>query len=177
MQYTMLTKPERYPDLLRDRAGTYLERDGFCFAPLLETTPTGACVLAVYFQNRCEGAASARLVLRPPRRLFGLLRHALPEHVLSIECPGGAFGVARSSFPIPARYQGRQVSFNVVADVTYPHGRGAFVRHRTGTPDNMISLLLPQGVAEVQQANSDDDRSAMIWWPALLEAEQQRLAA
>lgn len=173
----MLTKPERFPDLLRERAGTYLERDGLCFAPLLETTPAGACVLAVYFQNRFEGAATARVSIRAPRRLFGLKRHPMPEYELSIECPGGSFGVVRAPFPIPASYQGRQITFHVAADVTYPYGRGESLRHRAGTLDRAISLILPQGVAEPEEAMSESDRHEIIWWPALLENERLLLAA
>src|SRR5688572_10244990 len=129
----MLAAPERFPDLLRERTGTSVERDGLCFAPALETTPAGACELAVYFQNRCAGRATARVQMLPPRGTLRLKRHNLPARSMTIECPGGAFGVARVSLPITAAYQGRRMTFELRADVTYPDGRGDVVRFRPGT--------------------------------------------
>jgi hypothetical protein len=201
--YTMLTKPERFPDLLRERAGTYFEKDGLCFAPVLETTPTGACELAVYFQNRHEGRAIARIQMLPPLRTLRLKRHDLPARTLSIQCPGGAFGVARVPFPIPARYQGQRMTFELGADVKYPEGRGDLQRFRSGVrvgssremnaghqfltalvmlPLAVLAtsraasatLTLPQGVFETNAADGGAS-SEIIWWPELLEAEAPAL--
>jgi hypothetical protein len=168
MRYAMLTEPERLPDLLRERVGTYFERDGLCLAPMFETTPAGECVMALYFQNRYAGTAQARVRVSPPRRALWLTRHRLPTPTFAFDCPGGAFGVARTAFPIPAKYQGRRMTFRVSADVTYPHGLGELLRIRTGAAPRRWTATLPQGVAECSISKNPITLD-LIWWPALLE--------
>ena len=192
----MLTKPEKLPDLLRDRAATYFERDGLCFAPAIETTRLGACELALYFQNRYEGRVVARVQVLPPLRPWRLKRHDLPVRTFAIQCPGGGFGVARAAFPVPHAYQGRRMTFELGAGVKYPDGRGELLRFRGGVragstcdtsaggqllaavlalPLGLLgsstaataTLTLPQGLS----SNADDggEFSEIIWWPELLE--------
>ena len=167
MQHMLLGQPERLPDLLRGRVGTYFEVDGLCFAPMLETTPRGACVMAVYFQNRYAGRAEARVQVLPPRRWCGM-RHALPAGKLSFDCPGGAFGVARALFPIAAKYQGRRMSFSIAAATNYPQGRGEILRHRQGVTPKRWTCTLPQGVIECAPHQLSLP-SELIWWPELLQ--------
>lgn len=199
----MLARPERFPDLLRERVGPYFEKDGLCFAPVLETTPGGACELAVYFQNRYEGRATASVQMLPPLRSVGIRRSALRAPALTFECPGGAFGAARVAFPIPAALQGRPMRFQVGAEVCYPEDRGTLLRFRAGVPVAAtrhagmfnrlfatiasraiglltrskpagVTLTLPQGVAETGRS-INRVHAELIWWPELLEAEARAL--
>lgn len=175
MRYAMLTQPERLPDLLRQRVGTYFESDGLCFAPQLETTPGGECVMALYFQNRYAGVTRARVRVSPPRRAMWLTRHRLAAPTFAFDCPGGAFGVARVPFPIPAKYQGRRMTFRMTAHAGYPQGCGELLRFRAGIQPRRWTATLPQGVAEVgifTAATAID----VIWRPELLY-NQNALAA
>jgi hypothetical protein len=130
--YTVKTLPESLPDHLRAVAGSYFEQKGLCFAPLLELAEGGRSFLCFYFQNRNSGHASTTVQFLPPVRTLRLKRHDLPGASIQIECPGGAFGVVRTPFPVPAKYQGKKMSFEIGADTTYPAGRGELLRHRQG---------------------------------------------
>jgi hypothetical protein len=128
--YKLSRRPDMLPDLLRDAAGKYFERDGFCFALLVDQI-NGVCRLNIYFQNRYAGHASAKVKMLPPLRTLGLGRHPLPKIEVAVECPGGAFGVLRMPFPIPGKYQGKRMTFNPGADVRYRR-RGKLLRFRSG---------------------------------------------
>ena len=119
------------PDHLGQMAAKYFERDGLCLAPVFAEVD-GTCVLSVYFQNRYAGRAVARFAMLPPRRSFWFGRHKLPSVTVDLECPGGAFGVVRLPFAVPANYQGRRVKFELGADVAYPDRKGKTLRYREG---------------------------------------------
>lgn len=74
---------EIFPDFLRKCAGTYFERAGLCFAPVVELA-AGHPVLAIYFQNRYARRAIAPSVALPAflRPLFPRPRHeyTAPQH-------------------------------------------------------------------------------------------------
>ena len=158
--FAVSRRPDSIPDKLREVAPKYFERDGLCFAPVVEAAG-GACFLNVYFQNRHARHASARIDVMPGARSFRLARHPLAEVSVRIECPGGAFGVVRVPFLVPADYQGRRVSFDVAADVKYPARRGKLLRPRGGVavgPTSDLSqtrqllstlALLPLGILQV----------------------------
>jgi hypothetical protein len=118
------------PDLLRDVAGTYFERDGFCFVPVVETNFLGSASVSIYFQNRYERPVTARVRMLPPRRSFRLSRHPVPEVAVGIQCPGGAFGVLRVPYVVPPAYRGRALTYDVAADAKYPSRRGKVLRAR-----------------------------------------------
>jgi hypothetical protein len=120
-------------DHLRNLAGRYFEQDGFCFLPVVETTNDGTqSFLSIYFQNRFERPAAAKVFVRPGIRSFRATRHPLPKVLVDIDCPGAAFGVVRVPFPIPGKYHGKSVTFDVAADAAYPAGRGKLLRVRGG---------------------------------------------
>jgi hypothetical protein len=121
------------PDQLYELGGKYFEAKGFCFAPTVGTLEDGRGQLAIYFQNNCERPVEAKVKMLPPVRSFRMSRHPLPHVEMNVTCPGGAFGVVRVPFPVPAKYAGRRMSFDVAADVRYPAGRGRRLRSRTGT--------------------------------------------
>ena len=126
-------EPEWFPDLLREVTGgrKYLERHGFCFAPVIEMV-AGRCVLSVFFQNRYAHPVTAKVAMQPPLKSFRITRHAVAPVSLSVDCPGGAFGVVRVPYPVPAQYRGWRMPFDVGADVKYPRGRGSLLRRRMG---------------------------------------------
>lgn len=124
-------RPGKEPDYLGQVTPKYFERDGLCLAPVFETAD-GPAFLCVYFQNRYAGHASARFAMLPPLRSFGFGRHKLPRVSVDFEVPGGAFGVLRLKYAVPAKYQGRRIAFEVGADVTYPARRGELLRYRGG---------------------------------------------
>jgi hypothetical protein len=200
VRYARLAEPEIYPDLLRQRVGHYLDADGLCFAPQIETSSDGYALMAVYFQNRYGGRAFAHVRVLPPRRSCSVARLDLPELRFTIECPGGAFGAIRRPLAIPAEYQGAELRFSIAADVMYPDGRGELLRYRDGLSvdsNRNLSLVrrsrkalmklatgqapvaaparamltLPQGVRETIPDGADDAWTELIWWPQLLERE------
>ncbi len=138
--FSLSRRPDSIPDLLRQSAGRYFERKGLCFAPVLDVVD-GTCRLNLFFQNRYTGHASTIIQLKPPMRSFWISRHALPTVTAAIECPGGAFGVLRFAFPIPAKYQGKRMAFDVGADTKYHAHRGKLLRHREGIRVGSISEL------------------------------------
>lgn len=183
MRCTLLTQPERLPDLLRERVGTYFEARGLCFAPQIETTADGAAWMAVYYQNRYAGEASATIRVLPPRRAWLLSRQHLPAPKFTIDCPGGAFGVIRAPFAIPQAYEGRQIAFSIRARVTFREGQGELLRFRAGQRVrwSRVPLELPQGVCEPRSDDADRCETELIWWPELMERKaafhQHRAAA
>jgi hypothetical protein len=124
-------RPGKLPDYLHQVAPKYFERDGVCVAPVFETAGAAA-VLCVYFQNRHANHAHVRFAMRPPRRSFWFGRHKLPHVSVAFGCPGGAFGAMRLNYPVPAKYQGRTLSFEVGGDVKYPARKGELLRYREG---------------------------------------------
>lgn len=130
--YRASRRPDPLPNPLREIAAKYFERKGLCFAPVLETSGD-SCQMSVYFQNRYESHVSAMIEVLPPRRTFWFGRHDLPTVVSAVECPGGAFGAMRVPFPIPKQYQGRQMRFDIAADVKYRARKGKLLHVREGT--------------------------------------------
>ena len=144
--WKVMRQPERYPDLLRQltRGGRYLEKDGVCFAPTFDIANDGrTCMLGIAFQNRNSGHASVQIVMNPLAGSFHVRAPKLSPIRASIECPGGAFGVWRFPYPIPAKYQGKTISFAVGADTKYPAGRGELLRWRTGMRVSSVEELRP----------------------------------
>jgi hypothetical protein len=117
------------PDYLRSHCGTFFDRTGLCFAPLLEDM-NGVCVLHTYFQNRYERPCVGRIALRPAKELFR--RPNMDTIAFEVNCDGGAFGLHRMAIGIPPKLQGRWVKFEVGASAQYPEGRGHMLRFRDG---------------------------------------------
>ena len=131
--FRVARKPDLAPDVLRQQFGTCFERDGLCFAPVVGTwADDGICWFSIFFQNRYAGACSCDLILQPGGKSFSLRRHGVPTVAVQIDCPGGAVGVTRVPYPVPAQYQGKQVRYEVAARTTYPAGAGRMLRFREG---------------------------------------------
>ena len=141
-------RPDTLPDLLHANVGAYFERNGICFAPVIETAH-GVCVLAFYFQNRFSRAAKARIAMRPIRSLLRIRSTTLPAISVSIECPGGAFGLVRIPFSIPIAHQGKPHTFHIAAENTYFLDHGVRLRRSRGQAVGPIcDLRLWHRVAE-----------------------------
>ena len=106
------------------------ERDGFCFA-IIPVASEGQCRLDVYFQHRFDRHCRAQVIIRPSQQFF-LNRRPIETLTVEIECEGGAYGVARVPWAVPARLQGKKQSFDVGAHADYPSGRGTMIRYRDG---------------------------------------------
>jgi hypothetical protein len=118
-------KRDSAPDLLAQQAGKYFERTGFCFH-FLTSAVDGKCVFLLLFQNRYERPCTARIALRPVT--FGGAHNTLVH--MAVQCPGAAFGAAKKEVGVPAKLQGKKVSFDVGADVEYPEGKGKMLRFK-----------------------------------------------
>lgn len=182
------TRKDKAPDFLAqkfmapDFSGRsrvcYFERDGFCFA-FEPVASESQFRLDVYFQNRFERHCRAQVLVEPSEQFF-LNRRPIAPLAVEIECEGGAYGVAKVPFGVPARFQGMEQLFDVSAHVDYPSGRGAMIRFRDGfrvftfkrdvwsilqllgalifvvllKKPAKLELNLPQGVAETIPENS-----------------------
>jgi hypothetical protein len=130
-EFKVIRQPDPVPDLLATISRPYLEREGLCFTAALETHD-GRAYLSIYFQNRYERECITTIATRPAIRSFRVTRYPLASTDSKVQCPGGAFGVVRTPIAIPQACQGRQVRFEIGADVKYPHRRGKVLRFRTG---------------------------------------------
>ena len=77
------------------------------------------------YQCRYTGRSVAQVALRPAGS-------SLSVYSPRIECGPAAFGVAKFAAAVPARHQGKKVSFEIGADVDYPLGQGREVRFPRG---------------------------------------------
>lgn len=118
------------PDYLRPLAGTYFNRDGFCFAPLA-TAADGLAYLTVYYQSQFDQPSLGRIALRPAPGFF-LTRAKIDAITFEIDCPPAGFGRVKIALPIPQKLQGKRQSFEIGASVHYPDGKGLRVRFHDG---------------------------------------------
>jgi hypothetical protein len=120
------SRRDRAPDFLRRRFGGYFERDGFCFV-LRPNIEERVFVFNVYYQNRYARECCAHILLcraeGPPT--------SAPWSV-DVACEGGAFGVVRIPWGIPAAFQGGSHKLNVYAEVVYQAGHGQMLRYKEG---------------------------------------------
>ena len=131
--FRVARKPDLAPDILRQQFGTYFERDGLCFVPVVGTSGEArTCWFSIFFQNRYTGACACDLIIQPGGKSFRLGRHDVPTVAVQIDCPGGAVGVTRVPYPIPAKYQGKKMRYEIAARTKYPAGSGRMLRFREG---------------------------------------------
>jgi hypothetical protein len=117
-------------DYLRERTGSYFNRDGFCFALIPDVIDRTAYICA-YFQNQYDQPSIGRIALRPARGFF-MGRANIDAITYEVECAPAAFGFARIAVPIPQKLQGKRQSFEVGASVEYPNGKGRRLRFHDG---------------------------------------------
>jgi hypothetical protein len=118
------------PDFLRQTAGEYYNRDGFCFA-FAAVEVDGVCQFQAFFQNQFERPCLGRIALRPARGFF-LTRAKIESLTFEIPCDGAAYGVATLPLPLPSAMFGKKQAFEVGASVTYPEGKGKRMRFHDG---------------------------------------------
>lgn len=117
-------------DYLRELGGTYFNRSGLCFVPMI-TSNDGRTYLSVYFQNQYERPCHGRVSVRPARG-FWMNRPNISPATFEIECGPGGFGFARQAIAIPRDIQGKTLPFEVGACAEYPQGRGRQLRFHDG---------------------------------------------
>lgn len=122
------SRVDKAPDFLVKYAGPegYFERRGVCFT-IRPGLSDGHAYLDIHFQNRFARPCVGGIVLLPTAGFFRV-RPRLKLPPISIECPGGAFGIARIWYSLPEEYQGRIQSFDVFGKAKYPRGRGTRLR-------------------------------------------------
>jgi len=117
-------------DYLRKQAGTYFNRDGFCFA-LSAVAEDHIAYVVAHFQNQRDRPCRGRIALRPARGFF-LGRANLDVIVFDIECAPAAFGMARLAVPLPENLQGKRQAFEVGASVDHLDEKGQTLRFHDG---------------------------------------------
>lgn len=125
------TRKDIEPDIIRQIAGRPFERDGLCFC-IIPRAYDGVMCLNIVFQNQYASACDARVVVSPPLKSFSLGGRQFPAVAVDIQCDGGAVGVVRTAFGVPAKFQGRRILFEVAAATKYRGGRGQLLRFRNG---------------------------------------------
>jgi hypothetical protein len=169
------------PDYLRQVAGNYFNRGGFCFA-FTTSLRDGICYLEAYFQNQQDQPCVGRIALRPARGFF-LGRAKIDTITFEVHSEPAGFGVSRIPVPLTKEVQGKRQSFEVGASVHYPQGKGRKLRFRDGiflransqfgnsfataltvagalggsivlTKPATTTIVLPTGVAEELPANA-----------------------
>jgi hypothetical protein len=116
-------RPDRAPDFIRRFFRRPFERNGGCFY-ILPSVRDGICYLNVAFQNQYEKPCHLRVVAQSPIEPIGI--------AIDIPCAGGAFGLIRVPIAVPAKLQGKSVSFNVSAATNYSSGKGQLLRFKNG---------------------------------------------
>ncbi|HEV8291400.1 MAG TPA: hypothetical protein VGP94_05735 [Tepidisphaeraceae bacterium] len=181
--YRADSRKEKLPDLLAKTLQQfdcyrYFECDGLCFAPVVQTTE-GVCWIAVFFQNRYASPCTCRVQLLPSARALWFGRHNLPPPInAELNCPGGAFGVCRFPYAVPAQCQGQRWHFDVYATTSYPAGKGELLRFRSGDQagspaflslapgPGLCRLFLPNGVT-ADMGTAIDPITEILWQPDL----------
>jgi hypothetical protein len=132
------------PDFLALCRGPFFERDGFCFRVSLDREEVMA-IFTIMFQGRYIESLMAQVALRPAGSGVATLSPL-------IECEAAGFGIVKFPVAIPRRHQGKRVTFEIGADVTFLQGRGRevcrvrgrSVRHDSGfhrLPDAELGVL------------------------------------
>lgn len=127
--FKVATREDVYPDTLRERFGTYFERDGLCFLPLAKEE-NGVCFIHFYFQNRYSKDCVCDVVLEPPQPLFD--DSPLQSLRVTIVCPGGASGVLTTPYAVPEEFAETPLEYKIAANTSYPSGTGKMVHFRDG---------------------------------------------
>jgi hypothetical protein len=124
--------PDELPDhLAKLSKKQYFDADGFAFLPKI-ATGRGAAIIELYFQNQRDCDCIGRVALQPTGQLPGTLHRKSID--FEIECPPGAFGVARLPIAVPPKWQGRRETLLVGAKVEFPDGKAGLLRHTPGLP-------------------------------------------
>jgi hypothetical protein len=134
---------DKLPDHLRAITRRRFDCGGLAFAPVTDVRD-GTLFLDIYFQNSFQRPCVTRLLIRPAVQNLGVRRPAdVPPIELTIECDGGAFGVASVPFPVPHLRLGQKLRFNVGGVTRFPDGRGKRLRFREG-----VTVRPPTGLAD-----------------------------
>jgi len=169
-------RPDREPDFLRAAFSVgYYERDGFGFRPSFEYNPdSGLLEYVVYGQNRFSRPLSAVVVLED-----GLNEKlAFFPSRLHLNCPGGAFVMARVPLSVPAVAAGRWTQAAVYCDANYAQGRGRTLRFREGAWVDFPLSKKQRTVMQVFQIavlhHASIPARVNFQWPDVLPAQTEK---
>jgi hypothetical protein len=90
---------------------------------------TANAFFLLLFQNRYERPCTATVAIRPVTFTGASETLAL----ITVQCPGAAYGLAKQEVGLPEEWQGKNVSFDLGADVNYPEGKGKTMRFKDAT--------------------------------------------
>jgi hypothetical protein len=124
------SRVDRAHDYLRERCGTYFNRDGFCFAIVVSAVNETA-YMEVWYSNQFDQPSVGKIAVRPARG-FWMGRAKIEAMTFRIENAPATFGVARVAIPIPNNLQGKRQTFEVGGSVQYPQGKGRRLRFHDG---------------------------------------------
>lgn len=131
------------PEFLEPMVGSFFERDGFCFAPVI-SEEEGQAKCTLFYQNRYLNRSEATVALHPKAKM--------PSLMFRVSCGPAEYGAVTLPIGIPVEAQGKVVKCSVGASVEYPDGRGKTVRFTTGHEAGAFNSLgggLPAGLAVV----------------------------
>ncbi len=121
---------DKVPDYLRKQAGSYFNRDGFCFA--FDTSVAGGiCCLNTHFQNQFDQPCRGRIMLQPQNAQWKSAAK-IEAFAIEIDCEPAAFGLMRLAIPVPKQLQGTEQSFEVGASVQFSSGKRTRLRYNDG---------------------------------------------
>ncbi|MFI5379697.1 MAG: hypothetical protein ACHRHE_10395 [Tepidisphaerales bacterium] len=132
------------PDHLRKAFGSFFESDGLSFATAVQVE-NGICFLLIFFQNRYQRSCEAEIELKPAPGSFSILCPKIDRVRVPLNVGPAEFGFVRVPYPVPAKYQGKTLRYDVAANVKYPAGHGRMLRFRDGARVGPISVV-PQAV-------------------------------
>lgn len=122
---------DKLPDTLaKYTGGTYYEKDGLCFMPIMRKEGEQAFIY-LYFENRYGNACNAVIHMRPPAEAIQHRPDATDIH-FSFSCPGGAMGFLQQPVAVHPRLQGQVIDVLLVAATNYPHTHGDKLRSHQG---------------------------------------------
>lgn len=124
-------RKELIPDYI-SRIAHGFTRDGLCIC-VVPAVNAGHLEFTIVYQNCFADRCSATVLVLPPPRSFSMSRREEMKARLDIDCDGGAVGLGRMRVGVPQSYQGKNLLFELFADVSYPDGRGERLRKPRGT--------------------------------------------
>lgn len=140
-------KNDLAPNFLGNNRRAILERDGFCFIPVITEN-----AVIIHFQCKYDSPCSATVILQPKNPTLS----QFPTN-FRIECDKGAAGIA--TFPVDLEKR-LTMELDVHVSISHPQGKGRMIRFKehtmlsssilTQTPNAaMNAALIPMGAVMI----------------------------
>jgi hypothetical protein len=128
--WKMSRQRDQAPDFLAKTTTNYFNCDGLCFV-FRVVVADGVAYMTADFQNQFSNHARGRIWLRPSRSFF-LNKVGISTMEFPVDCPTGGFGSSVLPLAIPLKLQGKNLNFDVSAEVEFPYGKGKRLRFGDG---------------------------------------------